>query len=163
MRAPLDTVANEIVLIIIQHVEDQWDLLSLASCSRRCYDLTLPVLYSCIALDAPNFINLRSLVQAVIRKPWLARHVRYLQITPWSTNVDEVEDPDDLVADCETDLLRVAVKAASQNQKEEEEWLEAVTMGVGDAWVALLLVALVNVEERSIWKSLTALYIYSRC
>ncbi|MCJ1398833.1 hypothetical protein MMC11_002034 [Xylographa trunciseda] len=158
MVPSLDAVANELLLLIIRHVEHQWDLLSLARCSRQFYELTLPILYSSITLDALEFRCLRSLLQALLRKPWLAQYVRYLKTTWWFTEEDNMEDMQNFRADWESELLREAVTAASHNQAEEIEWLEAVTVGNADAWVALLLIKLFNVEELDLEIPNCALY-----
>jgi hypothetical protein len=133
---------DEILLLITDLIEDEPDRFQLSCCCRRFYHLLLPQVYKSITLEFCDEDLLSSLVHALLRKPNLAQAVRHLKLKFWD---DSRGDPDyDMPYDLA--LLSPIVELYSHSEDERTKWEDALKGGVGDAWVALLLPLLPNLQ-----------------
>ncbi|PMD21584.1 hypothetical protein NA56DRAFT_117203 [Hyaloscypha hepaticicola] len=72
-----NTLLDELLVYIFQEVDSSNDLSRVALCSRRCYDLVLPVLYSSFA-DEGRLLRTPPFLATILRRPRLAQYVKTL-------------------------------------------------------------------------------------
>ena len=129
----------EVLLNIANHVNDTRHKFNLALTCRHYYEVLIPVLYSEIRLSGPRAggkaKNVKSLVQALLQKPGLAKFVRKLEIASWG-----VKRCSSARADAGREAaLRDFVGRLSRDEKKKESWIADLRTGLPVAWVALLL------------------------
>lgn len=137
----------------------------LSQCNHRFYDLFSPILYSNIEFEPCGAGEcgwchgecsrlMAALVQALYRKPHVARHAKHLRLTKWCTE-DQLRDNDDPHSDDEPRrqrptvdeaLMRTVLKKVCPHPEEQTKWMGHLKRANLDAWVALLLPALPNLQ-----------------
>ncbi|KAI9926996.1 hypothetical protein ASPWEDRAFT_295017 [Aspergillus wentii DTO 134E9] len=150
---------DEILCLIAHQLDTQHDRFNLTRACRRFYHALLPILYSDVTFHFHSEAKLVvSFLQSVVRTSELALAVRSLELYPWKTPRSTVFDPDDELEYDET-LVDGLLDQADIPSKEREAWDVCITTGVTDAWLALLLPQLRNLEKISICWPYGATYV----
>ncbi|RDW93382.1 F-box protein [Aspergillus mulundensis] len=147
----LSTLPAEILLLIAGYLTRRSDILSIASCSRRCHALLYPQVLTGLHYHK-RFIKrqLYRLIRLVTQNPRLAKAVRVLR----PTERNGFEPFYDIQYDRDTirSLLKAAASASAIEESEVLAWemklrnINGVGMGLGP-WFALLLSLLPNLKE----------------
>lgn len=134
---------NDVWLVVGDFIEDQRDRLNLVFVCRHFHDLFLRVLYRSATLE--GWKDTRSFLGAILRRPELARAVRDLDFHGWKS----IAPSDGGGNPANHDLSIFADWAGSVSHSEEEhtQWKDDLEKGAGDAWVALLLPMLSNLQQ----------------
>lgn len=94
---PLETIVDELLLSILEHIESKQDLLNLCLVSRRLYCLTIGVLYRDLSLDFSAASHIRLMRRLVHAKATLPRRIQTIRVE--SSRVDlSLEHSDALCA-----------------------------------------------------------------
>lgn len=145
----LSTLPTELVCLIAGQVDNHQDLFHLASTCWRLHNIIRPNLFTTITLTVvdPVLLCLRvsGFLAMVLRIPNLATDVRFLDLGSWDSfhaaQVDEFE------LEYDTDLLHPLVDELNCSTEEKEMWKLDLKSGITDAWLALLLPRLPNLER----------------
>ncbi|EER25601.1 hypothetical protein D8B26_000084 [Coccidioides posadasii str. Silveira] len=154
MPATLNTLPVELLLHISANIRTLRNVLRLASCSRRLYDILIPWAYRSIHLkESPRLAS--GVLRAVLLNPNLAQCVRELDVTlsdPVSFSPCEESGGSDRPMPLPIDpgLLERAVDDASYSTDEKTKWLGDLEKGKPDAYIGLLLVSLAGLKRLSL-------------
>ncbi|KAK2759346.1 hypothetical protein FQN54_002824 [Arachnomyces sp. PD_36] len=159
------TLPYEITLHVAQYVKSTDDRRNLALCSRALCDMVLPLVYENFTLYGQGLNNIIRWVETFLSKPRLASWVRSLTLQCWNTTANyewhnwqdmfREEDPEpplpspDDGLKFDKELVRDAVKSLSSphDEKAEAAWMADILAGNEDAWIALILFSLPNIES----------------
>lgn len=136
----LITLPPELLIHTIKHIQQQHDLLSLAQCCHRLYQLVLPILYTYISLkkakNQTRFTTFYLLTYRLLSDPLLASYVRRLSLDEeWDINSDEPR----MKQTIKSDFLSMARQhLIAWPEDERKRWIEQVEKGDEDAMAALL-------------------------
>ena len=128
---------NDVLLMVGGFLEDQQDRFNLIFVCRHYHDLFLRVLYRSAALT--NYTATRSFLGALLRRPELARAVREVGFDGWDAPAADCADDMTVFTEC--------AKGLSQSEEEHSEWIAALEKRAQDAWAALLLPLLPNLQQ----------------
>lgn len=145
----LANLPDELVLMIVRHLEYNHDRLSLACSCRRLCTVTLPQVYTSITFNKLSTRLLSMLVDNILRHPALARAVRSLTLMNENAEyIDErLENSFEGIA-YDPALITPIVNAACRSQNARITFEEDLKSGVDeDPWLALLLPFLPNLKE----------------
>ncbi|EEP81297.1 predicted protein [Uncinocarpus reesii 1704] len=151
MGATLDTLPAELLMQVTSNVKARKDLINLSQGSRRLYDIITPQAYRSIHLqESPRLAS--GLLRAILLNSNLAHWIRDLDVclsTPTSLNPwDEFIDPSKpKPVSIDSQVLERAVDNASNSEQEKAQWLSDLGQGKSDAYIGLLLVSLVSLEQ----------------
>ncbi|KAI9729172.1 MAG: hypothetical protein M1834_007079 [Cirrosporium novae-zelandiae] len=149
MSANLSSLPSELLSGIIANISEQGQLrtlYSLALCCRRLNSIVLPYLYNSVSLDChlvphiPSSGPLRAFTKLMLEKPEIGALVKELQLDCSPRQEEEIFDPVE-------EVFKVAIKASSQSESEEQRWLSAIRKDDADPLIALLLPALPNLQS----------------
>ncbi|RJE27580.1 hypothetical protein PHISCL_00005 [Aspergillus sclerotialis] len=133
---------NDVWLVVGDFIEDQKDRLNLVFSCRQFHDLFLGSLYRSATLD--GWTKTRSFLGAILRRPGLARAVRELDFHSWKPmSLSDDRNPGNYDMAMFADLAKVF----SHSEGEYQQWKHDLKNGAGDAWIALLLPLLSNLEH----------------
>lgn len=133
---------NDVWLVVGDFIDDQKDRLNLIFACRHFHDLFLRSLYRSATLK--GWTETRSFIGAIIRRPELARAVRELNFHGWkSIAASDSSDP----ANYDMAPFADLAKAESHSGEEHSQWEEDLKNCAGDAWIALLLPLLDNLQR----------------
>lgn len=133
---------NDVWLVVGDFIEDQRDRLNLVFSCRHFHDLFLGSLYRSASLD--GWTETRSFLGGILRRPRLARAVRELDFHSWKPiALSDDMNPGNYGMSMFTDLAKVL----SQSEEEYQQWKDDLKNGTGDAWIALLLPLLSNLQQ----------------
>ena len=147
-----NSLADEVLLQIIEHIPDPWTLYQLLLCSKRLSGLVTPKLYASVTFGYPyeNFERFRRFADAVLRSPEKALYVRFFSTDCW-TNRDHFEHTSvrhaALPAGLDFNYLETVVRRYSHSEAEVAEWMADLKTGVDDALLVLVLQALIKLEH----------------
>lgn len=125
---------NDVLLLIgeeLQHKTDRWNLIF---ASKHFHDLFLPLLYRRVQIR--NWKDAASFTRAVLNTPKLACAVRELNLTNWHAESILRHERDDLK---ESTVLSEWVSSISHSRAEGDQWMESLSKGLSDAWIAAML------------------------
>ncbi|CAF9930349.1 hypothetical protein IMSHALPRED_008148 [Imshaugia aleurites] len=152
MPACFSTLPSEVLLQITANVDKSGWLLDLALCCRRLYHLTIPHLYTDIKLfysaHKLGFPYLKSFTIHVLDNPILASYVRGFALNQ-SFGDDDFPGEESKVQDI-AETVQEVVFRSSFSQGQQEEFMRLLKNGDEDAYVALLLSSLPNLERLNI-------------
>ncbi|KAF9886269.1 hypothetical protein FE257_011882 [Aspergillus nanangensis] len=170
----LSTFPLEVVLEICGYLETPKDRLNLACCSRRFHELFLPLLYKNLWTGGKLLRPIVQVVNTLAKNPSLAASVETVHLSAWETylgfneatfeqafhgwqedlringddeHLDWSQDGSINLKDVDFDPLYEQAKRVARSDDEARFWMSEVKMGNGDAWVALLLTLLPNVQR----------------
>ncbi|KAI9685623.1 MAG: hypothetical protein M1820_010779 [Bogoriella megaspora] len=142
------------ILSIVCEFSSRETLSSLSLCNRKFYHLSAPSLYANIVLrttdkwycgtNVKRLRGFRSLTCLMVRSPWIARHVRHLEVRDSSF----VDNPSNQIR-CQLEPeLRKAIGEAAQSYQERDQWLEnASDPRIETCLMSIFLAQLVNLES----------------
>ena len=149
MPACLSTLPPEVSLQIVRNVEQSGWLLHLALSCRSLYHLTIPHLYSNVKLFYKNhklgFPHLKSLTIHILKNPELASHVRGFAMDQSFGNHDPSLDESGSWELNET--VQEVIFRSSLSRGQQKVWMSLLKNGDKNAYVALLLSSLPNLER----------------
>ena len=149
MPACFSTLPPEVSLQIVRNVEQSGWLLHLALSCRSLYHLTIPHLYSNVKLFYKNyktgFPYLKSLTVHILKNPELASHVRGFAMDQSFGNHDPSFDESGSWEFDET--VQEVVFRSSLSQEQQKVWMGLLKNGDKNAYAALLLSSLPNLER----------------
>ncbi|KAK2733769.1 hypothetical protein FQN55_003137 [Onygenales sp. PD_40] len=165
MSSPnLARLPAEITLYIAQNIKSTDDRRNLASCCRHLYDSIIPFVYENIRVNNTYINQTIRLVETLLRQPHVASWTRSLILESWDTERDHdypksaqrLNDadpeyplpPSDKNLTIDTALIRGAVGLLfpSDDKNGLNEFTAHLMAGTMDAWMALLMFSLPNVE-----------------
>ncbi|KAJ5101601.1 hypothetical protein NUU61_003823 [Penicillium alfredii] len=140
----LDLPLEIIQRISQNHLPVQQDRLNLLLCCRSFSKKLLKSLYTNPSVR-PNLQRRRKLfysfVERILQGPTLGQAVQTLELHHWSTNPTAQADNEDCIPE-----VHIAVKAYSQSEDEQVTWMQDIKAGKPDAWLALIIPRLVNLQ-----------------
>jgi hypothetical protein len=124
-------------------VESSHDLSKLALCSRRCYSLVLPILYSSFADDGP-LLRTPPFLAAIVRRPQLARYVKRLAYNAhaFDSYPKLVKDP---FNEIQYEIKAAISRVCGGDDDEVRAWYHSLYYST-DARTALVLIFLPNLS-----------------
>ncbi|MCJ1293360.1 hypothetical protein MMC34_004914 [Xylographa carneopallida] len=149
----------EMVRSIVSKIDSSDTLSCVARTCHTLYDMTIPFLYDHIALydreggsGRHKFKNLRPLTILLLKRPDLARLVHHFAMrdapSTGSSSEKRLAKGRPVFRLQADDVLKDAIKAASHDKDEEQQWLLHIKWpDHGDATLALLLPALPHLES----------------
>ncbi|QVM07990.1 hypothetical protein D8B26_002685 [Coccidioides posadasii str. Silveira] len=156
----LDTFPLEILMLIAEELNESEDQFAFMLCCRQFHAITEPLFYK--SIDLGPYISkrsIRTLLRTLLERPSLADHIRELQLFLWDSDGAYV-GPVTLSSRPAREeilsrprlhrryaLLEKKITFASRSQDEEWEWLEDIRAGVVDAFLAVLLILVPNLEN----------------
>ena len=155
---------NETLIHNISNVHHKQDLCKLARCSHQIQILVLPQLYHHATFEgavwkhAPN-TGLFNFTCSMLKKPQIASYVRAITLGGGYRNPNFVVKDDAEHREPVDEALEMAVKAASNCEEEERDWLENLRHDDEYAAIALLLPALVRLEKLDLMVRIDSLYL----
>ncbi|CAG8981011.1 hypothetical protein HYALB_00011846 [Hymenoscyphus albidus] len=161
--ASLEGLSDELILEIIKHLSfiesssyyqesnsTAKILFSLGRCCHRFYGLVLPFAYSHFYQSEGNKCSI--FLCRILESPALANYVKSLTITSesgWEEQTSGSCDRNSAIASWDEEELsrvRIAIEEASQSSKDAIDWFSELKKGTWDAWIAVLLSRLPNLE-----------------
>jgi hypothetical protein len=124
-------------------LEDHQDRYNLLFVCHHFHDLFRPLVYRYAALK--DCSQTRSFLSAALRHPELARAVRVLDLSGWRRRYESYESNIMPVEDME--VFRNWTREISHSEEEYAQWEQDLQQDVGEAWIALLLPLVRNVQH----------------
>ncbi|KAF7156663.1 hypothetical protein CNMCM5623_000336 [Aspergillus felis] len=137
------SLSNDVLLLIGEFLEDHQDRYNLLFVCRHFHELFRRLVYRYAALKDCN--QTRSFLSAALRHPELARAVRALDLSEWRPQSQSYES--NSVAAEEMEVFRNWAQAISQSDEEYVQWEKDLQQDVDEAWMALLLPLVTNVQQ----------------
>ena len=164
MAVSFATLPNETLIHIISNVHHKQDLCKLARCSHQIQTLVLPQLYSHATFEGTFWkqaqnTELFNFTCLMLKKSQIASYVRAITLSGGYRNESFVVDDDAEHREAVDEALEMAVKAASNCEEEERDWLENLRHDDEYAAIALLLPALVRLEKLDLMVRVDSLYL----
>ncbi|KAI1959847.1 hypothetical protein LOZ58_004212 [Ophidiomyces ophidiicola] len=149
MTYSLQTIPAELFLSVVDYIPSLRDLLNLASCSRRCYDIATPRAYRSVFFSFGSLRAISGLLRTILLNPTIAEFVFSVDVLlaqnhPGESFLDDTNMPP--LFPIPHQFLERAVNVVSTSRKEKYQWLSALNSKNPDAYVALLLSPLVNLK-----------------
>lgn len=150
MPVILNTFPAELLFHVANNIEKQQDLIQLASCSRRTYDIVVPLAYRSIYISRGSVRQASGVLRAILLNPNLSQwvreiHVKFLEYSYLANQAIDPKEKEPFPLDKQ--LLRDAVEKASHSEVEVTNWMVKLLAGDLDAYVALLLVPLSGLKR----------------
>ncbi|PYI14594.1 hypothetical protein BO99DRAFT_15101 [Aspergillus violaceofuscus CBS 115571] len=133
---------NDILLLAGEFVEDHRDRYNLLFVSRQFHELFRRLLYRTASLK--SCAQLHSFLEALLRRPELARAVRSLDFHDWQSRTEYSSTP---FADTDLTPFMNLSGGFSHSEEEQERWSQDLANGVEEAWIALLLPLVGNLRQ----------------
>ncbi|RLM02032.1 hypothetical protein CFD26_109155 [Aspergillus turcosus] len=137
------SLSNDVLLLIGEFLEDHQDRYNLLFVCHHFHDLFRPLVYRYAALK--DCSQTRSFLSAALRHPELARAVRALDLSGWRTRSEPYESTSMPAVDME--LFRNWAQEISYSDEEYVQWEQDLQQDDGEAWIALLLPLVRNVQQ----------------
>jgi hypothetical protein len=137
------SLSNDVLLLIGEFLEDHQDRYNLLFVCRHFHELFRRLVYRYAALKDCN--QTRSFLSAALRHPELARAVRALDFSGWRTQSDAYESTS--VAAEEMEVFGTWAQEISHSDEEYVQWEQDLQQDVEEAWIALLLPLVRNVQQ----------------
>ena len=156
MAITLTSLPVELFQDIVANLDSSSDLCNLTRCSSALFVITIPFLYDHIDQEGGTFCHpckdLRPLASLLLRRPELAQLVRHftMRVQPSTGYITKARLKTEVLTGLlgVDDVFKKAIKAASHDEEEEQQWLEHMSWpDHGDATLALLLPALPRLES----------------
>ncbi|KAL2843311.1 hypothetical protein BJY01DRAFT_235704 [Aspergillus pseudoustus] len=136
----MDTVPDDVILLIGDCLEDRGDCYNAVLVSRRFHTLFSRALFRSAALK--NLVQVQLLLKAIVRQPRLASVIRSLDLSLWeSAPAQPIFSPDDLAQ------LSTWTKDFSYSQEEHLQWERDLLDNEEEAWIALVLSLANNIKQ----------------
>lgn len=162
LKGSLTNLSNELILEIVKHLSSRdlrlvsqnnypaRNVLNLGRCSRRLYDLVLPTVYSSFHEDhnPSTTRNVAKFLCRTLEAP-VGGYLKHLAIIASELDDGIFQFPFSDVVSWNTEnpsRLKAAVDDAAQSSQDALDWYRAIEERKWDAWVALLLSRLPNLE-----------------
>ncbi|KAJ5293722.1 hypothetical protein PENANT_c002G02870 [Penicillium antarcticum] len=149
----LGQLPPEIICLIGEQLNSQSDRLHLIFSSRHMYNMLLPTLYSQVRLcDGHHDIEtLAPFLNTILRSPALAKEVQHLNVqdwgySPWEKDLQARFDYNEY----DSNLIENADCGIPYSAEEREFQLQGLRKGDSDAWLALLIPHLNNLQSLDI-------------
>ncbi|GFG17303.1 hypothetical protein IFM61392_09964 [Aspergillus lentulus] len=136
-------LSNDVLLQIGEFLEDHQDRYNLLFACRHFYGLFRRLVYRYAALK--DCSQTRSFLSAALRHPELARAVRALDLSGWRTQSEMYGSPS--AAEEEMEVFRNWAQEISHSDEEYAQWEQDLQQDIGEAWMALLLPLVRNVQQ----------------
>jgi hypothetical protein len=159
----LATLPTELLFLITSHLNNQRDILNLASTTRALHTLLYTRAFTSVRLDDDSHYQLTRLVHILARNPECARAVRVLRFEPFLYRDPRgVRAEDNVEYDAEfirpiIERLSAAFAASPETRADVgadaivAKWETLLRKGVNiEPWTALLLALVPNVGELSL-------------
>ncbi|KAH1509868.1 hypothetical protein KXX06_006979 [Aspergillus fumigatus] len=137
------SLSNDILLLIGEFLEDHQDRYNLLFVCRHFHGLFRRLVYRYAALK--DCSQTRSFLSAALRHPELARAVRALDLSGWRTHSEAYEGTSVTVDEME--VFRNWAQEISHSDEEYIQWEQDLQQDVAEAWMALLLPLVRNVQQ----------------
>ncbi|KAH1589902.1 hypothetical protein KXX25_004660 [Aspergillus fumigatus] len=137
------SLSNDILLLIGEFLEDHQDRYNLLFVCRHFHGLFRRLVYRYAALK--DCSQTRSFLSAALRHPELARAVRALDLSGWRTHSEAYEGTSVTVDEME--VFRNWAQEISRSDEEYIQWEQDLQQDVAEAWMALLLPLVRNVQQ----------------
>ncbi|KAF7126092.1 hypothetical protein CNMCM5793_002514 [Aspergillus hiratsukae] len=137
------SLSNDVLLLIGEFLEDHRDRYNLLFVCHHFHDLFRRLVYRYAALK--DCSQTRSFLSATLRHPELALAVRALDLSGWRTRSESYESTSVTAEDME--VFRNWAQEISHSDEEYAQWEQDLQQDVGEAWVALLLPLVRNVQQ----------------
>ncbi|GIJ89209.1 hypothetical protein Asppvi_008139 [Aspergillus pseudoviridinutans] len=137
------SLSNDVLLLIGEFLEDHQDRYNLLFVCRHFHELFRRLVYRYAALK--DCSQTRSFLRAALRHPELARAVRALDLSGWRTRSESYESTS--VAAEEMEVFRNWAQEISHSDEEYVQWEQDLQQDVDEAWIALLLPLVRNVQQ----------------
>ncbi|GIJ98161.1 hypothetical protein Aspvir_000276 [Aspergillus viridinutans] len=137
------SLSNDVLLLIGEFLEDHQDRYNLLFVCRHFHELFRRLVYRYATLKDCN--QTRSFLSAALRHPELARAVRALDLSEWQTRSESSESTS--VAAEEMEVFRNWAQEISHSDEEYVQWEQDLQQDVEEAWIALLLPLVRNVQQ----------------
>ncbi|PKX99374.1 uncharacterized protein P174DRAFT_447879 [Aspergillus novofumigatus IBT 16806] len=137
------SLPNDVLLLIGEFLEDHQDRYNLLFVCCHFHGLFRRLVYQYVALKDCN--QTRSFLSAALRHRELARAVRTLDLSGWRTQSETYESTS--VAAEDMQVFRNWAQEISHSDEEYVQWEHDLQQDVGEAWMALLLPLVRNVQQ----------------
>ncbi|KAL2810733.1 hypothetical protein BJX63DRAFT_303885 [Aspergillus granulosus] len=152
----LSTIPREIVLLVTNHLDNHKDILNLASCTQDFHALLLPRAFTSIVLADESFYQLTRLTHTLAQSPKCAQAVRVLRFDPNLPTAPGI--PEGGRVKYNQEVIVPLLKTLTSSRKDVAEWEKDLKQEENmDAWIAILLSLVPNLEELAMtffWPSL---------
>ncbi|KAJ0425630.1 hypothetical protein BJY00DRAFT_184515 [Aspergillus carlsbadensis] len=161
--ATLTSLPAELLLLTTSHLDNQKDILNLASTTRALHALLYPHAFTSLILDEGSVYQLTRLVHVLARNPHCARAVRILQFDDLPRVGSRVRKEEKVKYDPEVIrpvLERMASALSSSSNTMVAKWEDVLRTGDDtEPWIALILTLVPNVEDLSLTFNYLSFYI----
>jgi hypothetical protein len=137
------SLSNDVLLLIGEFLEDHQDRYNLLFVCRHFHGLFRRLVYRYAALK--DCSQTRSFLTAVLQHPELARAVRALDLSGWRTQSEPYEGTSMTAAEME--VFCNWAREISLSDEEYVQWEHDLQQDVEEAWMALLLPLVRNVQQ----------------
>ncbi|KAH8429634.1 uncharacterized protein LDX57_007306 [Aspergillus melleus] len=134
---------NDIILLVGEFLEDHEDRYNLVFVCRRFHDLLLRLVYRKATLK--NASQTRSFLNALLRRPELARAVRSLHFDDWkqTSSTSSISSSQHIY----WTPFKNWARSISQSEEEYVQWEQDLLDDVEEAWIALALPLASNLRQ----------------
>lgn len=177
MNTSISSLTNfplEVIIEICWQLEAPQDRLNLVCCSRRFHKIFLPLLYQKLWVEGDLLRPIVRLSDTLAKNPSLAACVEAVHLSAWETEqgtheadfenalrlhkqdlaINGADEPYDWSLDGSVRLDRIdygplyeQAQRVTRSTEKADVWLDALQIGSGDAWIALLLTFLPNLRR----------------
>ncbi|RHZ63763.1 uncharacterized protein CDV56_106236 [Aspergillus thermomutatus] len=137
------SLSNDVLLLVGEFLEDHQDRFNLLFVCHHFHDLFRRLVYRYAALK--DCSQTRSFLSATLRHPELARAVRTLDLSGWQTKSGSYESTS--IAEEDMEVFRNWTREVSHSDEEYVQWERDLQQDIEEAWIALLLPLVSNVQQ----------------
>ncbi|KAE8154279.1 hypothetical protein BDV25DRAFT_135969 [Aspergillus avenaceus] len=162
MPSLIEQLEPENTIFLVKYIDNKNDLCTLCRCSTGLRDIFEPVLYSKIEIPLFHFNLHIPLVQKICRSRPVANYVQHLTLgwhhscpnhgdswdktddeTVWPVYQHRVRGVDNII---DSDLTEKMLKKICETEGERSRWQMHLRAGCDEAWMALLLSRVSNIQ-----------------